>query len=204
MKLHGVLNSPYVRMCMVTALEVGLGLRVQLLAGDLTFVKADPKLEKLSALGKIPILETDHGHPLYDSRVIMEYLCHVAGNKAMLPDDGVKRFRLLTLIALAQGLCDAAVALRVETTNRPKGSQWPELEVRLKSRIKACLAELETEWQKDLREINLGSIATACALGYLDLRHGAMNWRAGHSNLEYFAEQFNARESMINAALPPA
>jgi glutathione S-transferase len=204
MKLHGALNSPYVRMCMVTALEAGLGLRVQLVAADLTFVKADAKLEKLSALGKIPILETDHGHPLYDSRVIMEYLCHVAGNKAMLPDDGVKRFRILTLIALAQGLSDAAVALRVETVNRPTGTQWPELEARLKSRIKACLAELDADWQKDLGEINLGTIATACSLGYLDLRHGWLNWRNDYSNLSHFAETFNARDSMINAALPKA
>ena len=204
MKLHGANNSPYVRMCMVTALEVGLGLRVQLVAGDLTFVKADPKLEKLSALGKIPILETDHGHPLHDSRVIMEYLCHIAGNKALLPDDGVKRFRILTLLALAQGLSDAAVGLRVETNVRPKGLQWSELEARLKSRIVACLDELETQWQKDLGEVNLGSIATACSLGYIDYRHGWLDWRKSHTNLAHFAEGFNARDSMINAALPPA
>lgn len=202
MKLHGANNSPYVRMCMVTALEVGLGLRVQLVAGDLTFVKADPKLEKLSALGKIPILETDHGHPLHDSRVIMEYLCHVAGNKALLPDDGVEHFRVLTLLALAQGLSDAAVGLRVETANRPKGLQWPELEARLKSRMEACVDELEINWQKDLREVTLGSIATACTLAYIEYRHGWFNWRKDHSNLAHFLDTFNARDSMIFAALP--
>ena len=204
MKLHGALNSPYVRMCMVTAIEVGLGLRVQLVKADLTFVQKNEQLERLSALGKVPVLETDHGHPIYDSRVIMEYLCHVAGNKAMLPDDGVKRFRVLTLLALAQGLADASVGLRVETANRPKGLQWAELEARLKSRIIACLDELEAQWQKDLNEVNLGSIAVACSLGYLDYRHGWLGWRTSHSSLAHFAETFYARESMINASLPAA
>jgi glutathione S-transferase len=204
MKLHGALNSPYVRMSMVTALEVGLGLRVQLVGADLTFTKTDPQLEKLSALGKVPVLETDHGHPLYDSRVIMEYLCHSAGNKALLPDDGVKRFRILTLLALAQGLSDAAVALRVETAQRPKGLQWTELMDRLKSRINACLDELETHWNDGLNEVNLGSIATACSLAYIDYRHGWLNWRKDRANLDQFLAKFNTRESMINASLPAA
>jgi glutathione S-transferase len=204
MKLHGAYNSPYVRMCMVTAIEAGLALRVQLVPGDLTFTRADPKLEKLSAPGKIPILETEHGHPIYDSRVIMEYLCHNAGNKALLPDDGVKRFRILTLLALAQGLADAAVALRVETATRPQGLQWADLETRLKQRINACIDELDEQWQKDLAEVNLGSIATACALAYIEYRHGWLNWRKDHSSLVHFLDTFNSRESMRHASLPPA
>ncbi len=204
MKLYGALNSPYVRMCMVTALEVGLDQRVELVKADLTFVQTNKQLERLSALGKIPVLETDHGHPIFDSRVIMEYLCHAGGNKALLPDDGVKRFRILTLLALAQGLSDATVGLRIETAARPKGLQWAELEERLKLRISACLDELETQWLKDLSEINLGSIATACSLGYLDFRHGWLDWRKSHSSLAHFAENFYARDSMITAALPGA
>jgi glutathione S-transferase len=204
MKLYGGLNSPYVRMGLVTALEVGLGERVKLTSAELTFTQTDPKLEKLSAIGKVPVLETDHGHPLYDSRVIMEYLCHTAGNKALLADDGVKRFKILTLLALAQGLADAAVALRVETAQRPKGLQWNELMDRLKSRINACLDELDKQWQESLNEINLGSIATACTLAYIDYRHGGLEWRKGRTNLDQFLTKFNKRESMIKAALPPA
>lgn len=204
MKLHGALNSPYVRMCMVTALEAGLQDRVTLVPADLTFTKADPKLEKLSAIGKIPILETEHGHGLHDSRVIMEYLCHTAGNKTFLPDDGVKRFRILTLLALAQGLSDATVSLRIETASRPQGLQWSALIDRLTFRIYACLDDLEHNWTHELQSVNLGSIATACALGYIDFRMDHMNWRKGRPQLEKFAESFNSRESMITAGLPAA
>ncbi len=204
MKLHGALNSPYVRMCMVTALEAGLKDRVTLVPADLTFTKADPKLEKLSAIGKIPVLETEHGHGLHDSRVIMEYLCHTAGNKAFLPDDGVKRFRILTLLALAQGLSDAAVSLRIETTARPDGLQWTALIDRLSFRIYACLDDLEQNWVHELESVNLGSIATACTLGYLDFRLNHMNWRNGRAQLTKFSEGFNARASMVTAGLPKA
>jgi glutathione S-transferase len=204
MKLYGGVNSPYVRMCMITAHEVGLGARVQLTSANLTFTDANPQLVKLSGIGKVPVLETDHGHALYDSRVIMEYLCHTAGNKSLLPDDGVKRFKVITLLALAQGLSDAAVALRVETAQRPKGLQWNELMDRLKLRINACLNELEANWIDSVKDLNLGSIATACSLAYIDYRHDWLDWRNDHPKLDQFLASFNKRESMTNASLPPA
>jgi glutathione S-transferase len=204
MKLYGGLNSPYVRMCMVTAMEVDLGLRVQLTPANLTFTKADVHLENLSAIGKIPVLETDHGHALHDSRVIMEYLCHTAGNLHLLPHDGAKRFRILTLLSLAQGLSDAAVALRVETANRPQGLQWKDFMSRLEQRITATLNELENRWHEDLQHTTLGSIGVACALAYLDYRHDWLDWRKNHAHLDQFLAAFNSRQSMINASLPPA
>jgi glutathione S-transferase len=158
-------------------------------------------LEKLSPIGKIPILETDHGHPLYDSRVIMEYFCHVGGNKILLPDEGVKRFRLLTLLALAQGMGDASVALRYELAARPKEAQWPEWIARAQARINACLDDLEGTWRDTLQDVTLGSIATAVVLSYIDFRHANLNWRKDRMNLTQFHEKFSKRDSMVNTAL---
>ena len=201
MKLYGVLLSPFTRMCMVTAIESGLASRVQLVAEELKPHEINPTLEKLSPIGKIPILETDHGHTLYDSRVIMEYFTHVGGNSNLLPHEGVKRFRILTLLALAQGLCDAAVSLRYETGVRPETARWPEYATRTKARIIACLDELENNWREDLQHISLGSIAVAVAFGYLDFRHDALNWRNGRANLKQFDEALLTRDSMINTAI---
>ena len=103
MKIYGDMISPFVRMTLVTAHETGLSGRVEHVTEGVRPTEVNSKLAALSAIGKIPILETDHGHAVYDSRVIIEYLCHVAGNSALIPDDGVKRFRVLTLQALAQG-----------------------------------------------------------------------------------------------------
>jgi glutathione S-transferase len=201
MKLYGDLISPFVRMSMVTAIEAGLSGRVQLLQANAKPQEVNAALEKLSPIGKIPILETDHGHPLYDSRVIMEYFCHVGGNKTMLPDDGVKRFRLLTLLALAQGMGDASVALRYELAARPKDAQWPEWITRTQARINACLDDLENSWRDTLQDVTLGSIATAVVLSYLDFRHANLNWRKDRMNLTQFHEKFSKRDSMVNTAL---
>ena len=201
MKLYGVLNSPFVRMSVVTAYECGLGARVQLVPTTVMPQQVNEALAKLSPIGKIPVLETDHGHPIYDSRVIMEYFTHVGGSSTLLPHEGVKRFRILTVLALSQGMADAAVALRYETFTRPEASRWPDFAERCKARVLACIDELENNWHSDLGDVTLGAIATASALGYIEFRNVAPDWRSGRANLSQFFDRFAARESMTNTAL---
>jgi glutathione S-transferase len=190
-------------MSMVTAMECGLAARVQFVAAAVKPDEVNKDLAKLSPIAKVPVLETDHGHALYDSRVIMEYFAHVAGNKHLLPDDGVKRFRILTLLALSQGLADASVALRYETATRPETARWPAFIERTKARLADSLDELEKNWHADLADVTLGSIATAAALGYIDIRDIVPGWRKNHMNLSQFADRFAKRESMMNTAPKP-
>ena len=201
MKIYGDLISPFVRMTMVTAHEVGLADKVQHVVEAVKLTEVNPRLAALSPIGKIPVLETDHGHGVYDSRVIIEYLCHVAGNSTLIPDDGVKRFRVLTLQALGQGLADAAVAYRYEIGVRPKGLQWQEFMERSVARLNAVIDELESNWSAALAEINAGSIAVAVTLGYIDFRLSELNWRNGRPKLAAFHEAFSKRESMMKTAL---
>src|SRR5262245_24651350 len=139
MKIYGDLISPFVRMCLVTAHEAGIGDKVELVAAKVAPTVANESLAALSPIAKIPVLVTDHGHPVHDSRVIIEYLCHVSGNKTLIPDDGVKRFRVLTLQAIGQGIAEAAVSYRYETAQRPEGLQWGAFKDRLKLRVDTAL-----------------------------------------------------------------
>ena len=200
MKLHGDLISPFVRMAMVTAHEAGLSGKVALVKTSAKPQETNAALVALSPIGKIPILETDHGHKLYDSRVIMEYFCHVGGSTTLLPHEGVQRFHVLTGLALAQGMADAAVALRYETFARPEALRWPEMISRGQHRIIACLDEMEASVDS-LSPVTLASIAAAVALGYLDFRHGALPWRNGRPKLSAFGEKFGERDSMKATAL---
>ena len=50
--------------------------------------------------------------------------------------------------------------------------------------------------------IEIGQIAVGCALGYLDFRHGARNWRDGRPALAAWYETFSAHPSMIATAPP--
>lgn len=201
MKIYGDLISPFVRMCMVTAHEVGLAAKVEHVAEIVRPTEVNAKLAALSPIGKIPVLETDHHHGLYDSRVIIEYLCHVAGNSTLIPDDGVKRFRVLTLQALGQGLADAAVAYRYEIAQRPKGLQWEDWMKRTVTRVTAALDDLETNWQACLAEVNAGSIAVAVTLSYIDFRLTELNWRDSRPALASFHDSFSGRDSMVKTAL---
>jgi glutathione S-transferase len=188
-------------MCLVTAHECGLSGKLEHVREAVTPTQANPKLTALSALGKIPILETDHNHPIYDSRVIIEYLAHVAGNITLIPDDGVKRFRILTLQALSQGLADVCVAYRYETAARPQGLQWTDWMARTEQRINAAMDDMDRSWQAELADVTAGTIAIAVALAYIDFRLPDFNWRDTRPRLGAFHEKFSARVSMVKTAL---
>ena len=119
---------------MMTAHELGLADRITLLdPGSVSPIEPNAEITRHNPLGKIPCLVTNHGHPLYDSRVICEYLCHHAGDKTLLPDEPVRRFRILTLQALALGTAEAAVAWRYEMVSRPAEYRWASWADRVRS-----------------------------------------------------------------------
>jgi glutathione S-transferase len=204
MKIYGSPISPFVRMTLVTAHECGLDGKVEHVNESADPTKVNAHLAAMNPIGKIPVLETNHHHPIYDSRVIMEYLAHVAGNKSLFPDDGVKRFRVLTLLALAQGLGDSAVAYRYETASRPAGLQWKEWMARTQLRLSAIFDDLEKTWGDDLAQVTAGTIATACVLGYIDYRMPDVDWRGDRPKLKTFYKTFSTRSSMVKTALPAA
>ena len=49
--------------------------------------------------------------------------------------------------------------------------------------------------------LNIGQIAVACALSYVDLRHDARNWRADNTALAKWHADFAARDSMVETAV---
>ena len=119
MKLYFSPTSPYVRKCLVSAHELGLVDRIQLLAANAHPVQRDATLIASNPLGKVPTLLTDDGTPLYDSRVICEYLDHLAGG-SLFPRTGDARWAALTLQSLADGMLDAALLARYEQAVRPE------------------------------------------------------------------------------------
>lgn len=197
MKIYGDVISPFVRACLVCAHEVGLAEKIELVKTSVKPIEEHAVLSKLSPIGKIPVLETDHHHAIYDSRVIIEYLSHVAGNRDIIPDDGVKRFRVLTLAALATGIADAAVALRYELAQRPPDKQWSQLADRNTQRIVASVRDVEQNWNADLHALSSATILLATALSYIDFRHGTIDWRTQSPSVAAFHARFSDRSSML-------
>lgn len=176
--------SPYARKIRIAAEILGLASRIEIVAAN----TADPNdpLRQQNPLGKIPTLVLDDGTSLYDSRVIAEYLDHVGGGR-LIPADPSRRFEALRLQALGDGINDAALLIRYEVASRPPELRHPATIELQQGKIDRALATLEAAPPSG--PVDIGQIAVACALGYLDLRfEGA--WRAGHPELVAWLDRF--------------
>lgn len=176
--------SPYARKIRIAAEILGLASRIEIVAAN----TADPNdpLRQQNPLGKIPTLVLDDGTSLYDSRVIAEYLDHVGGGR-LIPADSSRRFEALRLQALGDGINDAALLIRYEVASRPPELRHPATIELQQGKIDRALATLEAAPPSG--PVDIGQIAVACALGYLDLRfEGA--WRAGHPELVAWLDRF--------------
>ncbi|MGE0061788.1 MAG: glutathione S-transferase N-terminal domain-containing protein [Xanthobacteraceae bacterium] len=112
MILRSAPPSPFARKVRMAILMLGLADRVEIKPVDLND-PADP-LRRENPLGKIPALVLDDGTTFYDSRVIVEYLDHLAGGDKLFPRDPAARFAQLRLQALCDGLLDAGVLIVYE------------------------------------------------------------------------------------------
>jgi glutathione S-transferase len=70
-------------------------------------------------------------------------------------------------------------------------------------KVTCSLAEIEGRADTLDQRIDLGTIATGCALGYLDFRFAALGWKHTYPKTAAWFERFAARESML-ATRPPA
>ena len=148
---------------------------------------SSPELAQHNPLGKIPCLVTDDGVDLYDSRVICAFLDTAGDGFSMFPEHA-KRIRALKYQALGDGMSDAAVLRRGEM-GRAKDADRDVNMAAQALKVTRALDALETDVPS--AHIDIGAIAVACALGYLDLRFADEDWRAGHPKLAaWYAEIF--------------
>ena len=197
MKLYFSPASPYARKVRVSALELGLAERIELLPVTLSPVSPNAQLREHNPLGKIPVLLTDSGEALYDSPVICEYLDALAGGGRLWPAAGPARWRALRRQALADGITDAAVLVRYEQTVRPEALRWSEWIEGQRLKIRTALAELESDSLEG--PFDIGAISIACALGYLDLRFAEERWREHQPRLAGWLAALAQRPSLASS-----
>jgi glutathione S-transferase len=159
--------SPYVRKVNIVAHEHGLAERIRLTAVN---TRAEPeKITPHNPLGKIPVLITDSGERLYDSPVICEYLDSEFGSHRLLPARGPRRWQIQTMVALADGLLDAALLVRLERA-RPAAEQSAEWTALQLGKVHRALDHLERAVDGFGSELDMGQVAVGAAAGYIPLR----------------------------------
>ncbi|WP_428030719.1 glutathione S-transferase family protein [Ancylobacter sp.] len=202
MKLRSSPLSPFGRKVKIGAILCDIHLDVA--AAD-TSDPAD-SLRQQNPLGKIPVLLRDEGPAIYDSRVIVEFLDAQAGGGVLIPNSGEARITALTMLALGDGISDAALLQVYESRFRDPethSTRWLDHQA---GKVARGLAALEAAPPVRLPvsgAAHVGEIAVACALGYLDLRFGG-TWRAGHPALIDWLDAFAERVPAFEATTPHA
>jgi glutathione S-transferase len=203
MRLHHSHNSPYARKVVVVAHEAGLMAQLDLAVTSVSPVALTTDVAADNPLGKLPCLVTDDGEPLYDSRVICEYLDSRHTGHKLFPHDGPARWLALRRQALGDGICDASLLARYENVLRPKDRQWQDWADGQTRKVQAALDQLEHEAESFPTLPDIGTIAIAVALAYRDFRFPEDNWRTARPKLALWYEEFAKRPPM-RATTPPA
>jgi len=207
MKLIGSLTSPYVRKVRVVMAEKKLDYQF-----ELEDVWESDSILKVNPLGKVPCLVMEGQDTItgsvFDSRVIVEYLDTLSPVGKLIPPSGRERVEIRTWEALADGVMDAAILARLESTwggrsEVQRSSAWVDRQMsKVHASLKAMSQGLgEKAWCSGIH-FTLADVCVGCALGYLDYRFAQIDWRADYPNLAKLSEKLAARPSFADTAPP--
>ena len=195
MKLIGSLASPYVRKVRVVMAEKKL---------EYDFVlenvwSADTAIQQSNPLGKVPCLIMEDGGAMFDSRVIVEYLDTMSPVGKLIPGQGRGRAEVKCWEALADGVLDAAVVVRLERTQRPEALQSQAWIERHWGKVTAGMAAMSAGLGDKLfctgNQYTLADVAVGSALGWLDFRFPEFQWREEYPNLVRLFDKLSERPS---------
>jgi glutathione S-transferase len=191
--------SPFGRKVRMAAIILGLADRITVTPADTS--NPTDTVRQQNPLGKIPALVLDEGLVLFDSRVILEYLDHVAGGGRIIPAEPKARFAALRLQALADGIMDASILLVYEGRWRDPSKHEPKWIEHQAGKVARALAALEAAPSTRDATPTVGQIAVACALAYQDFRFNGV-WRKDHPRLVTFLDEFAAAVPAFAATKP--
>ncbi len=201
MKLIASHTSPYARKVRVMLAEKKLECELM----EENVWSATTQVTRFNPLTKIPALVLDDRTCLYDSSVITEYLDTLSA-PALIPQAGLARALVRRDESLADGICDAAVAVVLEK-KRDAPRQDPAWIDRQRGKIDAAIASLAGALGPSQyfhgQAFSLADLAIGCALFYVEFRLPEIGWRAKYPAVKAWAERIETRPS-FTATRPPA
>ncbi len=195
MKLIGSLGSPFVRKVRIAMAEKKL---------DYEFVlenvwAPETVIQQSNPLGKVPCLVMEDGGAMFDSRVIVEYLDTLSPVGKLIPANGRERAEVKCWEALADGVLDAAVLVRLERTQRSQTQQSPEWIARQMGKVDAGLKAMSVGLKETPfcsgTHYTLADVTVGCALGWLSFRFPEIGWRETYPNLAKLFDKLSERQS---------
>jgi glutathione S-transferase len=194
MKLYYQTHSPFARKVLVFAHEAGLAQRIEVIHHETSPTRRNETVFADNPLGKVPVLIRPGLSPLFDSDVICAYLDTLNPGRQLIPLEGEPRWSALRLQAVAQGICEAGIALRWETVRRPAEVRYPPLQDGCTQKLTASYDWLETGLDVSA-PLDLGHIALATALDWIEFRE-LPSFRQSRPRLTAWFSAFAERPSM--------
>jgi glutathione S-transferase len=158
-----------------------------------------PELVAQNPLGKIPVLLTDDDGAVFDSPVIVRYINRATGGK-LLPRNAAKLLEAERLEAIADGICDCAIACIYEQRQRPTEFIYQGWIDKQWKKVGQALDLLESQGPKLPARVHAGHIALASALAYLGIRFPG--WEKGRPKLKRYLAKFRDKQPELAVLLP--
>ena len=199
MKLYLNKASPYARLAAVVVNEKRLTDRVELAWTDPWASPTD--LLAVNPVAKVPALVTDAGQPIIDSVCICTYLDDIGHPPLLFPIDATQRLPALMKYGLGRGLIDVAFGVTIERRYTDP-NQRSVLAERWQTAVPRTIITLEQDpaLMRTREPPDIGDLAIAVGLGYVEFRLPEVRWRPGAPNMSMWFDRMNDRPSMRSTA----
>jgi glutathione S-transferase len=198
MKLIGSLTSPFVRKVRVVMAEKKIDYQLELE----NVWAADTRIDEYNPLGKVPCLVMEDGEAVFDSRVICEYVDTMTPVGKLIPPGGRERAEVRCWEALGDGVNDAGVLIRVESTMRApseRSESWVARQTqKIDQGLTAMSKGLGTNAWCVSNHLTLADISVGCALGYISFRLPDVPWQETYPNLAKLYDKLMQRASFAD------
>ena len=147
------------------------------------------------------------GGAMFDSRVIAEYIDTLSPVGKLIPATGRERAAVKTWEALADGVVDAGILVRLENTFRNPSEQSAKWLDRQMDKVHHGFETMagglgDAKWCHG-NQFSLADISVGCTLGWFELRFGYLDWKTQYPNLRGLYERLSERPSFVQT-VPPA
>jgi len=196
MRLIGSPTSPFVRKVRVLLIEKGFD---DIEVENVNAFEDPKELLAHNPMSRVPVMVLTNGVAFYDSKLIVDYIETTMQGPKFIPDAGASRWFVLQAQAHADTMIDVAIRAMLER-KRPAEKQMKEKIIRDEIAVARGIVAAAKIVKGMEPQLNLGHIAIACALGYIDFRLSHIKWRDRHPELSAWYQEMRLRASMQSTA----
>jgi glutathione S-transferase len=196
MKLIGTHASPFTRKVRIVAIEKRIDLQFEV---DNPWQAASQVLAA-NPLGKVPALILDDNETLFDSRVIAEFLDGASPVGKLIPPANRARATVKRWEAIADGVLDAAIAIRLEGQREEslRSNAWID---RQWGKVQRGIDEMERTLVNEPfctgTNLALADIAMGVCVSWIEFRFPQFDWRKNHPMLVKLSQKLDERPSFV-------